>query len=1223
MTFKHRRHGAMPLRGLVAALFLLVGTPSTAQVILEDDRVESATIVIGSDSSSSPPEVEWTDGVCYTPVQGDGTSGVLPGDRLEFRFAAHNVYQMASLEDFLDCDFTNATLLAQVGESPFTYAVPEDATNQVLYFACQVGDHCASGTQKVQVAVNSDFWINQGGERLPPVSGFVMGTSAQDCNDLQAGVADESIQQMEANQLLAECSEPEPVEGEPHTFFRSCLSGPATLTPGGVINRLFLMYYPFPTDHRVALGQRNFEFVTGSFEEGIVPVPVNQMYVHHLSGNIVFGQGAEGLRQDAPDAPFAEPYALMSGDEGDFTIFHLIDLREVDDWLSCIECRCPASSEGTYLDELTNTGNITGGVNCCTNCTDQEGPTVDYRMRYNVTYRELQSEDEPITHVEWATADISPAIGMFLEYDVPSYQYLPEDQQSPDNEHIQRLERVEPFNVMFKDDFFNGNYSGPAEVPLLRCVSHLHVAAIGQWLEDAETGEVLCSGETVYGTNPETDEGFLTAVSVDNHDPAISFPADRLVRLVTDYNATHVHTGVMGYMFVFFATPAQVRSKDTNLTVDLCIQSTCDASLLPTIDLEAFQPSSPAAPVERQADPECLDTIEASPSCTFGGLCDCESFVNAPESSGCNGFYSSAFGDIEVRSVCANYCGCEETTVVDNAIENTPSSAVEIFSLCKDTLIDNPACQFGGLCDCEEFTNLPESGGCGGTYTTEMGSIVVNDVCAAYCGNCEDDVSSEELFEAAYMEVVTTSLHDQCQFSTEECQTALSNMYSCAEEQPGIETVDPLIRNFVVKHGHSAALENAKLGHPSLHADQEDQVVGMCAGVAEVAEETVEAEEEEPLTPAATETVPETTTAPAPAPAPASGDCEDTLSSHPACRFGGLCDCKAMVNSNEVEGYGCNGVYKNSMGDVPVLAVCQKYCGCPGGEIPEASSGGGLGSLCFSEDSTVEVYGKGTTAMKHLSVGDRVLTFGGGDHTTTYEPVYGFAHLERTRTAEFLKIQTKHSSLEVTADHLVYGNGNFKPAKSIRVGDVLQTAEGQNVDVTKITSAWKMGLYAPLTPSGSLLVDGVRVSSYVTILKQENGDSKKNYGESMLSLQHGFIHMVLSPLRMACLGISPDLCSNDHINEESGYPPYVGLGLYLADFMDQRLPLILQLAVLFLAVCVFGPLYLIESSFGAALVPGLIVGLAAIIAGFKCTRSNPNAILKIRAVWKQLKLKME
>jgi len=73
----------------------------------------------------------------------------------------------------------------------------------------------------------------------------------------------------------------------------------ATLTSGGVINRLFVMHDPFPQDYRVLLGQITFEFVEGDpdSEGGITPVPINQLYVHHLSGSVVFGQGTEGVRQ--------------------------------------------------------------------------------------------------------------------------------------------------------------------------------------------------------------------------------------------------------------------------------------------------------------------------------------------------------------------------------------------------------------------------------------------------------------------------------------------------------------------------------------------------------------------------------------------------------------------------------------------------------------------------------------------------------------------------------------------------------------------------------------------------------------------------------------------------------------------------------------------------------------------------------------------------------------
>lgn len=243
----------------------------------------------------------------------------------------------------------------------------------------------------------------------------------------------------QANALRSTCEDPVPVAGQPGTYTRTCLSGPATLTPGGVVNRLFVLNYPFPMDHRVALGQRIFEFVVDDpITNEITTVSHRQLYIHHLAGRVVFSQGAESMGQAEPDAPFAPPYARFTGNDGGSTIFHLIDLREVDDWLSCVECRCPINTDLTYLDTLTNTGNITGGTVCCTNCTDLAGPTLDYRMRYNVTYRELEEEEdeEPLMDVDLLVADIALAVDNVLEYNVPSYQFLPADQQAPGNVQV-------------------------------------------------------------------------------------------------------------------------------------------------------------------------------------------------------------------------------------------------------------------------------------------------------------------------------------------------------------------------------------------------------------------------------------------------------------------------------------------------------------------------------------------------------------------------------------------------------------------------------------------------------------------------------------------------------------------------------------------------------------------------------------------------------------------
>ena len=59
--------------------------------------------------------------------------------------------------------------------------------------------------------------------------------------------------------------------------------------------------------------------------------------------------------------------------------------------MECIECRCRDPTTGTYLNVGGGDGQA-GGVSCCTNCTALEGPTVDYRMRYNVSYADIPEE---------------------------------------------------------------------------------------------------------------------------------------------------------------------------------------------------------------------------------------------------------------------------------------------------------------------------------------------------------------------------------------------------------------------------------------------------------------------------------------------------------------------------------------------------------------------------------------------------------------------------------------------------------------------------------------------------------------------------------------------------------------------------------------------------------------------------------------------------------------
>jgi hypothetical protein len=843
-------------------------------------KSDASKIQVGADP---PPGVGWIEGVCYAPI-----IDAQVGDELEFILTGHDVYKMPSKLEYETCDFNTATLLAEAGSGKYTYTITEeDARNGDAFFACGIGSHCM-GLQKLRVVVATD--VNDLIKSLIPTSTYVLGLSSKDCLKLQYNTdvfSDGS--DAESFEVDSDCTDP--IMQDDGGFRVSCISPPATLNPGGVIWEARILHYPFPKDRRVRNGLRIWEFVKGDPGKdgfsGLTPVPQNQLYVHHLSGTIVFGQGTEGQNNTETDTEFSEPYGMITGDEGDLMIFHIIDLRDVDDWLSCVECRCK-DANGNYLGS--------GGVNCCTNCTSTtlEPSTIDYRMRYNVTYYEIE-EYKPVDRVIWLSADQSPSVGKNIEYDVPQFESLSQDQKvvnsdNPDQK-IQRLERVGPFNTIFHHGYFKDKYHGPETVKILRCVAHFHVAGIGMWLEDTVTGQTICSQLGRYGTDPESNEGLLVGIDVNDYVEPIEIPADRVVRLVTEYDASEYHFGVMAMIFLFVLSGEEITRDSAALTVDMCILETCDASMLPSLD--DIKPKDP-----KEA---CINELFDHPMCKFGNLCDCETVVNAPESSGCNGVYISSFGDLEINSVCNKYCGCPSLKDDNNGQVITVSKTT-----CQDSLIEFPVCKFGGVCDCKKFVNMPESTGCGGVFTSEWGEVEVNEVCESYCGSCTDYYSTnEESVDTtdAIIEMIENGLDEACQFATNDCKFLLSNLYTCAEVVSYVETHPVMI--VVRDHGKQLALEYSKLGESNLHVVEDDQKVVACGGNFD--EEDVSNTNENTKV---TESM---------------RDCDNRLSKSPACRFGKLCDCEDFVN-HENSG-GCGGVFTSRFGDTSVNEMCASYCG--------------------------------------------------------------------------------------------------------------------------------------------------------------------------------------------------------------------------------------------------------------------------------------------------------
>jgi Hint module len=128
--------------------------------------------------------------------------------------------------------------------------------------------------------------------------------------------------------------------------------------------------------------------------------------------------------------------------------------------------------------------------------------------------------------------------------------------------------------------------------------------------------------------------------------------------------------------------------------------------------------------------------------------------------------------------------------------------------------------------------------------------------------------------------------------------------------------------------------------------------------------------------------------------------------------------------------------------------------------------------FCFSGETTVAVKRKGSILMKHLQIGDEVLTTSGN-----YEQVYSFGHRLETTKAEFLQLLP--SGLEMSRDHMVLVKGRFVPASLVQVGDLLESAGGNFVTVDSIERVIRNGVYAPFTTSGTIVVSNIKASTYV------------------------------------------------------------------------------------------------------------------------------------------------
>jgi len=205
---------------------------------------------------------------------------------------------------------------------------------------------------------------------------------------------------------------------------------------------------------------------------------------------------------------------------------------------------------------------------------------------------------------------------------------------------------------------------------------------------------------------------------------------------------------------------------------------------------------------------------------------------------------------------------------------------------------------------------------------------------------------------------------------------------------------------------------------------------------------------------------------------------------------------------------------------------------------------------CFGGSTRVQLQNRNWISMRDLKVGDIVHVDGKGK----YEPVYSFGHWAPNASTTTMMIQittasieqNKNNSLILTPDHMLFvmddlswSSSSSSPvaAGNLHVGDYLlssrsTTRQQQQETVVLITKVERIqlqeeeGLYAPFTPSGTIVVNpksSIVASNYIDLWYHQ----KDNSSRSIIN-PHWVTHTAMLPHRWRCYHYSD--CSKERRN---------------------------------------------------------------------------------------------
>ena len=156
---------------------------------------------------------------------------------------------------------------------------------------------------------------------------------------------------------------------------------------------------------------------------------------------------------------------------------------------------------------------------------------------------------------------------------------------------------------------------------------------------------------------------------------------------------------------------------------------------------------------------------------------------------------------------------------------------------------------------------------------------------------------------------------------------------------------------------------------------------------------------------------------------------------------------------------------------------------------------------CFPGDAQVYLDNHEVVAMHTLKVGQHVL-----DNGHKSSSVFMFSHRDPHVVASFVRVKYWNAhdnvtnTLTASHGHYVWTNLGLRTMIELEVGDSLLDAHGTLLGITAIAQVTSKGLYNPHTLSGTLVVDGILVSSYTRAIQPQTAHSTLSFVRALYRL---------------------------------------------------------------------------------------------------------------------------